>query len=185
MTSAPIIEVRDAIYGDADAMCDAQVAGWRAAYRGLFPDSYLDSDDFDASRRAWWLGGSWLDTAVTHTFAGLVDSQVLGFSVVGPERFDDAPAVPGQGEVYSFYLQPQVWGSGLARDLMDASERWLRERGLTELSLWVLRDNPRARSFYEKSGWAWSGAESLWAGPTMPGILRPDPVAEVRYARTL
>ncbi|MCU1367466.1 MAG: acetyltransferase [Ilumatobacteraceae bacterium] len=185
MTTSPTIHVRPARYTDADAMCDAQVQGWRTAYRGLFPDAYLDADEFDAVRRTWWRGGSWLDNATTCTLAGEIDGEVVGFSVVGPERVDGIETAGDGGEVYSFYLRPVAWGSGLATTLMTASEEWLRSRGFGQASLWALRDNSRARRFYEKVGWSWVGRESMWAGPAMPGVDTPNPVAEVQYTRPL
>ena len=166
-------------------MCDAQVQGWRTAYRGLFPDAYLDSDDFDAVRRSWWREGTWVDSATACTLAGELDGEVVGFSVVGPERVEGVESLSGLGEVYSFYLRPVAWGSGLAATLMTASEEWLQSRGFVEATLWALRDNSRARRFYEKVGWSWGGRESMWAGPNMPGVDTPDPVAEVQYNRTL
>jgi ribosomal protein S18 acetylase RimI-like enzyme len=35
----------------------------------------------------------------------------------------------------------------------------LRKRGYADAILWVLADNPRARAFYEREGWALDGAE--------------------------
>ena len=47
-----------------------------------------------------------------------------------------------------------------------------------EATLWVLEDNPRARSFYERGGWAPDGArkaEERW------GVRAP----ELRYRKEL
>ncbi len=180
-----MIDVRPAERADIDALCDAHVAGWRVGYRGLFADDYLDSDEFDASRRAGWHLARWLDTSDQAMFAGLVDDRVLGFAHCGPERVDEGLPSTGRGEVFGFYLHPAAWGSGLAAALMRAAEGFLRSAGFAEAVLWVLRDNPRARSFYEKSGWSSTGRETLWAGPTMVGVPVPDPVAEVHYTRRL
>jgi RimJ/RimL family protein N-acetyltransferase len=52
------------------------------------------------------------------------------------------------------------------------------DAGYGRAVLWVLRDNPPARRFYEKCGWEWRGATGGWA---------PDgevDVAEVRYEIT-
>jgi hypothetical protein len=56
--------------------------------------------------------------------------------------------------------------------------------------LWVQRDNPRARRFYERNGWTCgSGAEIVeasWAGPTMDGIEPlTEPLAKIEYRRTM
>ena len=180
-----MIEVRPARRDDADALCDAHVAGWRVGYRGLFPDEYLDADEFDTTRRKNWRVANWIGHAEQVMLAGLLDGRVLGLAHSGPERIDNGQPLTGRGEVFGFYLHPDAWGSGLAAALMVSSEDALRARGYAEAVLWVLRDNPRARALYEKAGWSWSGRETLWAGPEMPGVPKPDPIAEVQYVRTL
>ena len=40
---------------------------------------------------------------------------------------------------------------------MSRCEEFLRDEGFTSAVLWVLRDNPRARAFYEKAGWHFTG----------------------------
>ena len=185
MTTARTIEIRPAVRADTDALCDAHVAAWRVAYRGLFPDALLDSEEFEAGRRAIWRAARWFGDPDQQVFAAVLAGVVSGFAHVGAEREHNVLNGSGRGEVYGFYNQPSTWGSGLARASMAAAEQWLGEHGFTEATLWVLRDNPRARSFYEKSGWAWTGKESLWSGPNVAGQPAPDPIAEVQYARTL
>ena len=41
--------------------------------------------------------------------------------------------------------------------LMAAAVAALRTSGFATASLWVLEDNPRARRFYEREGWARDG----------------------------
>jgi GNAT superfamily N-acetyltransferase len=42
-------------------------------------------------------------------------------------------------------------------ELIEHTEERLRAEGFDEAVLWVLDDNPRARAFYERHGWAPSG----------------------------
>ena len=44
-------------------------------------------------------------------------------------------------------------GRGIARQLMDATERWARERGYHRVELAVFANNRRARGFYEHLGY--------------------------------
>src|SRR5699024_7805448 len=56
---------------------------------------------------------------------------------------------------------------GLARALVDAL------LGDAPASLWVAEDNPRARRFYEKLGFAADGARQVdERGPQLPGVPR-------------
>ena len=81
---------------------------------------------------------------------------MVGFSSYGPER-QRARGFTGRGEVWAFYLLPEVWGSGLATELMNHTETRLRAEGFDTAVLWVLKDNPRARNFYVRQGWQLTG----------------------------
>jgi GNAT superfamily N-acetyltransferase len=59
--------------------------------------------------------------------------------------------------VYAIYVLPEAWGTGAGHALMQESLRRLREDGYREAVLWVLDDNPRARTFYEREGWRLTG----------------------------
>ena len=183
-----VIEVRDAVIDDADALATAHIDGWRVGYRGVVPDEYLDADPSSPrSRRERWQAWTW-QTAMPESrmFVVTIQGRVVGFGQAGPEHADPTlPRVPppagteegSRGEVYGFYLHPTAWGSGAAGALMSRCEEFLRDEGFTSAVLWVLRDNPRALAFYEKAGWHFTGEESLFT-PTDP----PDsPLPQVQY----
>ena len=52
-----------------------------------------------------------------------------------------------------------MWGDGSGPALLAASLDALRASGFATASLWVLEDNPRARRFYEREGWAVDGGQ--------------------------
>jgi GNAT superfamily N-acetyltransferase len=118
-------------------------------------------------------------------FVPVIDGRVVGFAHAGPERIDgngpNTGTATGLGEVYGFYLHPQAWGSGAAGPLMEACVAHLAIGGFGDLCLWVLRDNGRARAFYEKAGWCWSGRELPWSPSDAPDLT----VVETRYERSL
>lgn len=153
-------EIRAATRADADGITDVQVASWRAGYAHVFPQSALYADDFDSTRRDFWTAwrfapGHRLAVVVRTAEDGEAD-QVVGFSSFGPER-ERARGFTGRGEVWAFYLHPDLWGSGLATELMDHTETRLRAEGFETAVLWVLEDNPRGHRFYEKHGWELTG----------------------------
>ena len=154
-------EIRAGVREDADGITDVQVASWRAGYAHVFPDSILYADDFDATRRSFWTAWKF---APGHRIAVAVETnrdgeRVVAFASYGPER-ERARGFTGRGEVWAFYLHPDVWGSGLADDLMTYTEERLKAEGFDIAVLWVLDDNPRARRFYERHGWKTSGIEA-------------------------
>ncbi|MDO8363467.1 MAG: GNAT family N-acetyltransferase [Actinomycetota bacterium] len=127
------------------------------------------------------------------TALGTVDGTVDGTASGTPSgTAGSTPGSPatlldsgrGRGEVYGFYLHPDSWGSGAAGALMARCTESLRTMGFMEAVLWVLRDNPRARAFYEKAGWLATGRHSSFAG-SQTGRPLPEPLPEVEYAISL
>ncbi|HEX5937279.1 MAG TPA: GNAT family N-acetyltransferase [Actinomycetota bacterium] len=149
--------IRAATPEDARAIAMVHVASWRAAYRGLLPDAYLDRlsvDEREAQRREH------LDDPSSErgTLVAEEDGRIVGFATFGPSRDEDAP--PGTGEVPAIYLDPGVVGTGVGRALFAEAASGLRNAGFTRATLWVLGANERARLFYERAGWTLDGATS-------------------------
>ena len=172
--------VRPARATDADQVAAVHVASWRWAYAGLLPAEELAGLSVAERTDRWLARLAGTGTGRTDrgaTFVADLDGRVVGFASVGPGR-DDVGG-PSVGELYAIYLQREMAGTGTGRRLHDAGVGWLAEQGWTLALLWVLRDNLRARRFYEACGWQVDGATK-----TVP---RPDLVDldEVRYVRAL
>jgi ribosomal protein S18 acetylase RimI-like enzyme len=74
----------------------------------------------------------------------------LGWICVGKSRDDDA--TPTTAEVWAMYIDPSSWRRGIGRALWGTARSWLEASGITEITLWVLRDNQRACDFYLSLG---------------------------------
>jgi GNAT superfamily N-acetyltransferase len=157
--------IRPATPEDAEAVARVQIASWQGAYTHLFSDEQLAGIPL-AERTEFW-----------RRFPPLVaeiDGEVVGFVNVGPAYHDE----DADGELYAIYVQPDHWGTGVGRALIEAGEARLRELGHRSAILWVWKDNPRARRFYEAAGWAVDSAEKDAEFFGMPGPV-------VRYAKQL
>jgi ribosomal protein S18 acetylase RimI-like enzyme len=158
-------EVRAARRDDADAITDVQVTAWRTGYAHVLPESLLYADDFDAVRRDFWR--SWRFAPGYRVAVAVDDSvdppHIVGFSSFGPER-ERARGFTGRGEISAIYVHPDAWGRGAASALMTHTELRLRSEGFESAVLWVLDDNARARTFYEKFGWSPSGLTADFHG---------------------
>lgn len=181
MPESPILALRAAAKADADQIAAVHVASWRAAYAGIFPADWLNSDEFATGRHTQWsqwrLGPG--ERIAVATLLGATDPEpvVTAFSWYGPER-DRGRGATGRGEINAFYAAPHVWGTGVGSALMEHTELRLRAEGFTIAVLWVLTDNPRARRFYERHGWAATGIEAHFE---MRGTVAP----EVEYRKEL
>lgn len=170
--------VREMTEPDIDAVAAVRVSGWRHAYAGLMPQSYLDG--LDAAAYAEQRRASFADpaNAVTNLVAEGPDGAILGWAAFGPAQGGDAEAAagtaPDEGELYALYARPDVIGTGVGRALLTEV---LRRAPYPAVRLWVLEGNARARRFYERAGFRPDG-----------GVLVDEtdgfPVSEVRYRRT-
>ena len=157
MEGAGTIQIRSATVRDARAIAEVHVAAWRQAYRGLLPDDSLDRlsvEEREKQRREY------LEDPLSEWGTLVADDagRVVGFSTYGPSR--DQDATDSTGEVPAIYLDPDVVGTGIGRELFAETIAALRSAGFTRASLWVLEGNVRARRFYEKAGWRWDGTIS-------------------------
>jgi ribosomal protein S18 acetylase RimI-like enzyme len=163
------MEVRRATAADAAAIETIRVNGWRVAYRHVLPVDELDAMVIDATR---WRSRLEKPPAGWSTAVAVNGDLVVGFASIGPSRDEQ-----GIGELYAIYVDPAHWSTGAGRSLLDWGEAQLRSE-YAEATLWVLEENPRARRFYERAGWAPDGArkaEVRW------GVRAP----EVRYRKRL
>ncbi|MYS20742.1 GNAT family N-acetyltransferase [Streptomyces sp. SID4948] len=168
------------VEGDVVAVSAIRVAGWRAAYAGLVPQSYLDAMDVaeDSARRRALLaaGAGRVRNLVAVEAAGDGAEHVVGWAAFGPCRGE--PEDSATGELYALYVRPDRIGTGAGRALTAAVIGQAAEHGRRDLVLWVLADNSRARRFYARAGFSPDGSE---ATDTYDGV----PLREVRYARGL
>jgi GNAT superfamily N-acetyltransferase len=65
------------------------------------------------------------------------------------------------GELDGLFVEPDLWGQGIGRTLVDAATQEARRKGL---ALQVTA-NPRARRFYESCGFTLEGEEQTRFGP--------------------
>ena len=179
--AAPNTTIRAATRDDADGITDVQVASWRAGYAHVFPDTILYADDFDATRRTFWndvairsgpphRGGDGRRSTAASRWSG---SRRTDPSASGPVA---TPAVARCGRST---CTPTSGVPGVAVALMEHVETRLLAEGFDTAVLWVLDDNPRARRFYERHGWAASGI-----GANFDDYCDVQ-VPEVEYRKTL
>lgn len=169
------IRIRPMTLSDCERVAAIRIGGWQSAYQGLVPQSYLDALDVaqDAERRRGYL--SQADDSVLDLVAETA-GQVVGWACHGPYR--DGEVRTEDAELYAIYVDPGRYGAGIGQALLQESVRRCTAAGHTRMLLWVLKDNARARRFYERAGFRPDGAEEPFE---VDGVGVP----EVRYAREL
>jgi ribosomal protein S18 acetylase RimI-like enzyme len=164
------MRIRPATEADLDAIAAMHRTGWITGYRGLVPERVLDDvqiEDVVADWRSRWAAAAATGEEILIAEAG----EPVGFCSL-------RPGGPALGEIENLHVLPQHRSTGVGARLLTAGTDRLHELGCGDAFLWVLRDNTRARRFYEREGWLPDGAAKTepWDG---------FPVAEVRYVRRL
>ena len=167
------MNIRPAIVNDADALARVHVDSWRAAYRGLVPDSFLES--LNLEQRAQRFRES-LASGTGDTYVVEESDELFGFLTLGACR--DADVDPATtGEIWGIYLAPRHWRKGVGRQLCQTAEQMLVSRHYRQAVLWVFEGNAAARRFYEAMGFEADGASKMLS----PGA----PLKAIRYWKRL
>ena len=154
------VAIRGAAAGDAAAIAAAHVAAWRETYSGLMPASVLQGLNPAQSQEQW--RRSLADAHVECFVAETTGAGVFGFASAGPQRSEELAYA---GEIYTLYLMTAWQRRGIGTTLLGLIARALDRRGLRSASLWVLKDNSRARLFYERHGAGLAGERQAKFGP--------------------
>ena len=101
------------------------------------------------------------------TVTGWLDGKLMGLLV-----FSQHPE--GRTEIEAIHSLPETWGTGLGAAMLEFV---LEETNAEKVAgLWAFAENARARRFYEKHGFAFTGERR---------ISEFDGAVEVRYERML
>ena len=166
--------VRAAAADDADTVAQVHTRSWQSAYRGVVPDSHLDSLDWRTRAERWAHELATPTTEDSRVLVAETDGAVTGFVSVGPAREENLRGSDAW-EIYAIYLDAGRWGEGLGSQLMAAALDLVPPA--SDCVLWVITGNERAERFYARHGFAPDGitktfsidgvtiAESRWARP--------------------
>lgn len=124
---------------------------WKYAYRGIVPQSFLDSIPPGSSvSRIRESGRQYLVAVENDTIIG-----TSSFCGSRWEQYKD------YGEIATIYFLPEYMGKGYGRLLLGRTVEELRQLGYDHILLWVFEDNHRARRFYEKCGFILSNEKQV------------------------
>ncbi len=164
--------IRYASIKDAPILGEIHSSSWKVAYKDLVPDEVLDN--MTAEKRTRFFEKSlfegWEEDAIIFK-----DEIPLGFICLGKCRDKDMDS--SFGEIWGLYLAPEYYHKGIGQVIMNWGLEELKNRGYSNVSLWVFEKNLSARTFYEKMGFYFDGTVNEL---NIGGKL----LNEVRYRRT-
>ncbi|KAM0708087.1 hypothetical protein Q7P35_004736 [Cladosporium inversicolor] len=182
------ITIKSATYQDADSIAQIQIAGWRASYQGIIPESHLNN--LSVSDKAAFWQSILIDPAEAENILAArrdhnsssdqTGPQILGFVTFGSA--DDAPGlgsnaekgieVSRRGELRAIYVDPKHLSEGVGRSLWTAAQKRLVELGYSEVVVSVFAGNERAGRFYHKAGFAESQTGQTVVGGAKAATLQ-------------
>lgn len=146
--------IRPATGRDADAIARMHARSWRATYRGLLSDAYLDHDVDDERHRVWRDRFDRLAPDAFGAFIAEDESGAIGFAAL----LLHSP--PASALLDNLHVVPDQQRRGVGRRLMAESARWTLDAAPgAPLHLWVLEANTGARRFYRALGGIECGLE--------------------------
>ncbi|MGH8945899.1 MAG: GNAT family N-acetyltransferase [Acidimicrobiia bacterium] len=164
--------MRTATAEDVQVISDINVRGWQAAFRGLFPDVFLDA--LNPRNRDSAFAGRVTSGPPHHTALAVDGDEVVGFVGLEPPEAEDLDPTLVH-EIWGLYIEPERFGMGVGRILLDHAVDHLQTGNWKYAILWTLRDVDRTCRFYEAAGWYRDGEEKVWEIP------KGNPVNLVRY----
>jgi GNAT superfamily N-acetyltransferase len=142
------VRLRRAQGADEPAIARLHADSWRAAYRGILCDEFLDDTVVANRRELWRTRFSEIDREDQFILVSEERGEIQAFACA----FLDAD--PEWGTLLdNLHVLPGLKGRGLGRQLMSAVAEKVRRHGLqSTLHLWVYEQNIQARGFYEGLG---------------------------------
>lgn len=185
-----MVSVRDARVADADEMGRVMVTSWLAGHRGQMParawerrrDQWTPKDSARAWQRAL-LERDRLPDGVRDCYLVAEDDRgtMIAVACGSVNRADPSGVF---GEVHALYVDPNRYGLGVGRLLLQQLSGCLADRGATSVQIGVLAANQGARGFYEALGGQLAGErlfdedgdllpESIYVWPDITSLLPP------------
>lgn len=154
---------------DAYVLAEVHVRAWRETYPGLLPQAYLDRLSIPIHAARW---APRLMRRDEVTLAAEGPDGLVGYCSAEPSRRSGVQKPDGgEMEVTTLYVLKSAQGEGVGYQLMTQMARALAARGAASLVVWVLRENTRARQFYESLGGVLAGERSeLVGGWAVPSV---------------
>ena len=121
---------------------------WREAYDDLLPAEFQETMTLDRCR-------FFSQKYPENTLIAMDGKKVVGFISYGNFRDEAIQA----GEIIALYVLKDYYGKGVSEQLMHAAFVALDQ--FSEIYLWVLKENKRAISFYQKMGFTFDDQEQI------------------------
>ncbi len=146
------VSIRKVLHGDENTLAYIQTESWKAAFAGILDEETL-------------VKYTNIDKAIEMYKRLLTENKGNGYilSVNGKPHciayWDKArdKEFTDKAELICIHSLPENWHKGYGSMMIDHVLKDIKAAGYSEVVLWVLKDNVRARAFYEAKGFVLTG----------------------------
>lgn len=149
-------KIRQADKQDIPRIAEMIVFGKRVAYRPIFENDHVSFNELQVVDlyEEYTSNPDKLEGMLLYD-DGIVKGVINGYPI------DDKTI-----EITDFYVEPFFVGQGIGRLLIEYLIQKVRKEGVHKIILWVIKDNVKARKFYEANGFVNSGETRIIEGTT-------------------
>jgi len=142
------MNIRYAVPDDAKRIVEINIEGWQTAYRGIFPDEFLDSLDIDVENTKLMIS-----KYPNENFVFEDEYQnILGFCFFGELRWIEKFGEQCDCELYAIYVISSSRGRGIGKALLEATLAEFKSRNKKGMLVNVLEGNALSVNFYKNLG---------------------------------
>ena len=146
------VNIRKAVVSDASAIATVNINTWQIAYKGIIPQSHLDSLSIKDKIPKWVKRINNLKENKKEIFVAEISdlkrSEIIGFSMGGPSHFEGYKI---DGDLHAIYILPKYWKQGIGTLLFNAIIGDFMKKQYKTMVIWALKEN-FACEFYKKMG---------------------------------
>lgn len=148
------ITIRKALPEDASDYTACHISCWQSAYKGIVTDEYLESMLVKKEQIIEHYKKALTDPGDCEYYCVIYESKMIGWIIINKSLGKDNAYI---GEIWAVYLTQKFWGKGHGRVMLDFAVNELKFAKCARIFLWVFEANERARQFYEKHNFSFSG----------------------------
>lgn len=141
------IVIRNIEVNDIASVVDIQIEGWKAAYKGIIDDSYLNSMNRDEriERRK-------KDYKENGFIVAEYNNEIVGFCRYIDNNKNTIDMDNIDCELIALYVKPSLKYNGIGTKLFEYVKEEFRDKNKRKMIIWCLKDNEASKRFYTRMG---------------------------------
>lgn len=144
------MEFRAATVDDLPVIAEIFLRCWTISYKSVLSETARDSFSLESATELWRKS---IELPEDKQTLLLIDGErVVAVFRIGSDKDDSS-----RGHLFSLYVDPDSAGRGFGKSALKEAIARNRDRGFTQMTLWVFANNEIANSLYTKSGFAPTG----------------------------